>query len=120
MYAYPVVSDYLHMIRVLVWGWPGPGTRCPGDEPPRAGPVSDLVRGRAGAGPGNFGNASPGRAGGPGRGDFFEIISKNPPPRGAKRPGGGAEGGARGYFQLISAENWNGGLSRGRVKQRWG
>ena len=28
--------------------------------------------------------------------DFFETGSRNPPPQGAKRPGGAAEGGARG------------------------
>ena len=30
------------------------------------------------------------------RADFFETGSRNPPPQGAKRPGGAAEGGARG------------------------
>ena len=32
------------------------------------------------------------------RADFFEPGSRNPPPQGAKRPGGAAEGGARGIF----------------------
>ena len=36
---------------------------------------------------------------------FSGNLLKIPPPRGAKRPGGAAEGGARGYFQRISAEN---------------
>ena len=30
------------------------------------------------------------------RADFFEPGSRNPPPQGAKRPGGAAESGARG------------------------
>ena len=36
---------------------------------------------------------------------FTGIPVKTPPPRGAKRPGGAADGGARGYFQRISTEN---------------
>ena len=30
VYASPVVSDYLHMIRVLVWGWGSEGQEPPG------------------------------------------------------------------------------------------
>ena len=63
-----------------------------GNEPPRAGPVWDLVRGRAGAGPGNSGNASPGRGGGIFRNHFEQIPPAPPPaaPPGALRaPGKG-------------------------------
>ena len=39
-------------------------------------------------------------------GVFFNgFLVKTPPPRGTKRPGGAAEGGARGYFHWNSGEN---------------
>ena len=39
------------------------------------------------------------------RADFLKIFLKNPPPQGAKRPGGAAEGGARGIFGTVSKKS---------------
>ncbi len=37
--------------------------------------------------------------------EFLETGSRNPPPQGAKRPGGAAEGGARGIFETVSKKS---------------
>ena len=39
------------------------------------------------------------------RADFFDPGLRNPPPQGAKRPGGAAEGGARGIFETVSKKS---------------
>ena len=44
---------------------------------------------------------------------MFKIFLTNPAPQGAKRPGGAAEGGARGIFEPVSKKSAPGDLGRG-------
>ena len=64
----------------------------------------------SGAGPGNFGNASPGRAGGPGRGAgaggfFRNRFEKCPRRRLRRRPPGRFAPRGGGFFEMISKKS---------------